>query len=79
PPSVREMAARLGAITQEAVCRLITDGQVANQMMAGDPEQLALLYWACIQGLVVGAMAPKMGEAPFPDTETVLRLFKARH
>ncbi len=76
PPSVREMAARMGAITQEAVCRLITDGQAADQMMAGNPEQLALLYWACIQGLVVGTMTPKMGETPFPDTDTVLSLFK---
>jgi len=78
PPSVREMAARLGAITQEAVSRLITEGQATNQMMAGDPEQLALLYWACIQGLIVGAIAPTIGEASFPDTNTVLRLFKAR-
>ena len=76
PIEAREQAVRFARQTHDLIEALIREGQQADEMIAGDPEQLALLLGSCIQGLAVSqAMA---GTVP-PITDTLIRLFTRRH
>lgn len=77
PAPVRERAAQLGQAIRAAVRRLVVEGQAAGQVVAADPDRLAALYLACIQGLVIRpALATETPEA-FPDVETILLVLRA--
>jgi AcrR family transcriptional regulator len=51
PPEVRELVRERSRISQELLSELLREGQLRGEILAGDPEQLASLLLACIQGI----------------------------
>jgi AcrR family transcriptional regulator len=51
PPDVRELVLHGQSIPLELLSGLLREGQLCGEMIAGDPDQLALLWLACIQGI----------------------------
>lgn len=54
---------------------LIRKGQSLGEITDGDPERLAVMYWAMIQGLTLFRYNKDL-DLPMPETETVLRILK---
>ena len=54
---------------------LIRKGQSLGEITDGDPERLAVTYWAMIQGLTLFRYNKDL-DLPMPETETVLRILK---
>lgn len=76
PIKAREQAIRFARQAQDLMGAFIRAGQQADEVIAGDPDQLALLLGSCIQGLAVShAIA---GAVP-PITEALIGLFTGRH
>ena len=72
PVKAREQAIRFARQAQDLMGTFIREGQQADEVIAGDPEQLALLLGSCIQGLAVShALA---GAVP-PITDALIGLF----
>ena len=85
PAETRPLVSNYGKSIFSSLVQLIRDGQAAQQVAAGDPEQLALIFIAAIQGLALtqftrsiftGADNPAP-EGELPPTDVVLRLLKA--
>lgn len=76
PAEVRALAVRQANTMEEVIQRLIREGQALGQVASGDPEQLAMLYLACIQGLAVSANFLSDVMSVLPDADMVLRIFK---
>lgn len=51
PPDVREMVLDGSRIPLELLSDLLHEGQFSGEIIDGDPDQLALLWLACIQGI----------------------------
>jgi AcrR family transcriptional regulator len=66
---------------RKAIRQLVVEGQAAGQVVVDDPDQLSVLYTACIQGLAAGEVfKDRPGYAGFaytPGVEQILRMFKA--
>ena len=85
PPGTRELVAKHGHTLFLNFVQLIRDGQAAEQIIAGHPEELAFIFISTIQGLVLTQLTrqifsndpdyPQSGA--MPRAETVLRLLKA--
>jgi AcrR family transcriptional regulator len=74
PSEARAEANRLAVETHRIMTNLIRDGQREGTLISGDPEQLSLLFSACIEGLAVShAMT---GTTP-AVRNTLLSLFTA--
>jgi AcrR family transcriptional regulator len=72
PSQAREQAVGFARQTQDLITEFIREGQQTGEVIAGDPEQLAVLLGSCIQGLAVShAIA---GAVP-PITERLIALF----
>jgi AcrR family transcriptional regulator len=76
PPDVRRLVLNGPLIVRELLSKLLREGQLCGEMIAGDPEQLALLWLACIQG-IVSNMALHLDQRSI-EPETMLSLFQAR-
>jgi AcrR family transcriptional regulator len=76
PDAVRQLALDYTCKVQETIEGYIVQGQQEGQITPGDPEQLAMLYLATLQGLSVGAGFMKRPARGFPAAETVLRYLR---
>ena len=63
--------------THEALKQLIIEGQVAGEVVAGDPDLLTTTFEWCIQGMVFGLSYWGYEAKRLPDVESILRLLKA--
>lgn len=57
--------------------RLIREGQKTGEVIAGDPLELAAVFFSTVQGLALSTMSGWVAPESFPKVETVLRLLKA--
>jgi AcrR family transcriptional regulator len=76
PPDVRELVFQGSRIALDLLRELLLEGQRRSEILAGDPEQLALLLLACIQGIFSNAALA--ADSPNIEPETVLQVFLAR-
>jgi hypothetical protein len=68
---------RYGGETFRNVAELLRQGQDAGQVVSGDPRELAVAYFAVIQGLALDALEPHPADRPVPRRATILRLLRA--
>lgn len=73
---VREQAFRQGENSRMAMIRLIEQGQLTGEVVAGDPKRLATVFYACIQGLATSVAFSGPLDMLFPDVEQVMRILK---
>lgn len=59
----------------KALRQIIIEGQVNNQIIKLDPDQLVLLYLICIQGLAANMSLFDAMSSHFPDAEAILHIF----
>jgi len=69
---------RNGRIIQDAMRRLIIEGQARDEIAKDDPDQLLIALMSCIDGLVrsMALPDPKDQKEHFPDTKIILRMLK---
>jgi AcrR family transcriptional regulator len=77
PAEARAVLERYGGETFRNVAELLRQGQDAGQVVSGDPRELAVAYFAVIQGLALDALEPHPADRPFPRRATILRLLRA--
>ncbi len=76
PPDVRELVLHGQSIPLQLLSKLLCEGQLCGEIIAGDPDQLALLLLACIQG-IFSSTALHLDHHRI-EPETMLYLFLAR-
>jgi AcrR family transcriptional regulator len=76
PPDVRELVLHGSRIPLELLSDLLREGQLCGEIIAGDPDQLALLLLSCIQGIFSNTALSFDQRSIEP--ETMLHLFLAR-
>ena len=76
PPDVRSLVLHGPPIARELLSELLHEGQLCGEIIAGDPEQLALLLLSCVQGIFAN-MAFHFDQHNI-EPETMLHLFQAR-
>jgi hypothetical protein len=59
-------------------CAIIRDGQRSGDFIAGNADQLAVLYLQALHGLAVGGPLFRRGEIGYPDVETMMSLLTER-
>jgi AcrR family transcriptional regulator len=75
--NIRELIGRQGQTYQDMLRQLIVEGQAAGEVAAGDPDQLVIVFLACLDGLSRLALRePEWVKRHFPETEFILRIFK---
>ncbi|YCA45196.1 TetR/AcrR family transcriptional regulator [Bacillus sp. JZ8] len=57
-----------------ATIPLIMEGQKVNEIKQGDPVQLAVTYYAFIQGLAINKI--QWEECPMPEAHLIMNIFK---
>jgi AcrR family transcriptional regulator len=77
PQEMRQMVLQESQSTHEALKQLIIEGQVAGEVVAGDPDLLTTTFEWCIQGMVLGFSYWGYEAKRLPDVESILRLLKA--
>ena len=85
PPGTRELVAKYGHSLFSNLVQLICDGQAAGQIIAGNPDELAVIFMSTIQGLVLTQFTRQIfssdpgypQSSAMPHIDTVLRLLKA--
>jgi AcrR family transcriptional regulator len=77
PQDVRAMAIQYTMTSSQAIRELIVEGQVARQVIMGDPDRLAMTLTACLQGLVLNAIVPIYQVSDLLDVDIVLHMLKA--
>lgn len=85
PPQTGKLLAETGRQFSDHLVELIRAGQAANEVVQGDPQELALVFLAAVQGLAIthftGGMFIQGGPTPagpsLPVPATLLRLLKA--
>jgi AcrR family transcriptional regulator len=85
PPEVGKLVASLGQQVNTHLVRLIEAGQAAGEVAKGNPQELAMIFFATIQGLAITQFTQGMftQSTPFsstnflPSPATVLRILKA--
>jgi AcrR family transcriptional regulator len=73
PPDVRELVLHGSRIPLELLSNLLHEGQLHGEIVAGNPDQLALLCFACIQGICSNTTLSLNQHSIEP--ETMLHLF----
>lgn len=76
PPDVRELILYGPPIVLKLLSDLLREGQITGEIIAGDPDQLALLLLSCIQGIFSNKALHFEQHSINP--ETMLHLFLAR-
>ena len=85
PPEVGKLLASLGQQVNSHLVRLIEAGQAAGEVAQGNPQELAMIFFAAIQGLAITQFTQAMFTQPAPSSSanflpspaTVLRILKA--
>lgn len=77
PAAVRQTVLASSDQLRAALVAVVEAGQAGGELAPGDPEQLATLYLATVQGLALGLVAAGPAGLPFPTPEQVLRTFTA--
>jgi hypothetical protein len=85
PPEVGKLLAYLGQQVTTHLVRLIEAGQAAGMVAQGNPQELAMIFFATIQGLAITQFTQGMFAQPAPSFSTnflpspamVLRILKA--
>ena len=79
PQEARELVLEQSKQTLQLYRQLIVEGQEAGEVVQDDPDQLTMMFAACVQGLSSGVLyLPRMlGIDKPPDPEVVLRILKA--
>ncbi len=77
PQEIRQMVLQESRSSHEALKQLIIEGQVAGEVVAGDPDLLTTAFEWCIQGMVFGLSYWGFTPASLPGVESVLRILKA--
>ena len=85
PPEVGRLLANLGQQINTNLVRLIEAGQAAGQITQGSPQELAMTFFAAIQGLAITQFTQGMFTQPaessstnfLPSSAMVLRILKA--
>ncbi len=77
PEAARELAVQYTVTSSQTIRELVVAGQAANQVVMGDPNQLAVTFTACLQGLVLSAAVPVHQVPELLDANVVLRMLKA--
>lgn len=72
PAGVHEQAQRQLTALDDLICELIIAGQARGEIIARDPEQLALNLLATLHGLAAGAAFFRRQALHFPDPEILL-------
>lgn len=75
---VREIALHETETLREAFSAIIRDGQRCGDLIAGNPDQLAMLYLGALHGLAVGGPLFHRGGIGYPDVETMTSLLMER-
>ena len=80
PREARETAYKQGYFTLQIMKQLIEEGQVAGQVFQGNPERLAIVFGACLQGLALSPTTFDFNSfgRPFelPGVDDILRILK---
>lgn len=76
PPDVRELVVQEQPKLLELMSELLREGQLSGEIIAGKPEQLALLLLSCIQGIFSNSAL--YFDQHCIEPETMLHLFQAR-
>lgn len=76
PAETRKIVVRRGNVVYGAVRRVIVEGQQLGEIVAGDPDELAGLFLASIQGLAARAGWVD-ADQQLPAADTVLRILRA--
>jgi AcrR family transcriptional regulator len=72
---IRELALRQVDVMGATIRQLISEGQAAGQVVAGNPDELVLLYQIVLQGLAAGAMFLHY-TSDVPSVESLLRILE---
>lgn len=75
PSDVRELVLNGPPMLVKLLSELLREGQLCGEIIAGDPDQLALLLLSCIQGIFSNIVMRLDQHSIKP--ETMLRLFQA--
>jgi AcrR family transcriptional regulator len=74
---IRELIGRQGQTYQDVLRQLIVESQATGEVAEGDPDELVIVFLACLDGLSRLALRePEWVKKHFPETEIILRLFK---
>jgi hypothetical protein len=77
PEELRERTFKQFALNKSLLRQLIVEGQVAGQVVPGDPDRLATLCNSCIQGLAIDAFLERETFlASIPEASDLLRILK---
>ncbi len=76
PAEIRDITLQRSLESYKALKQLIIEGQMAGQVTPGNPEQLAIVFSSCIQGLAVWTTFLNTPTETFPTADDVLRLLK---
>lgn len=76
PPDVRRLVLHEPPILLELLSELLHEGQLSDEIVAGNPDQLALLFLSCIQGIFSNRVLHL--DQHNIEPETMLSLFQAR-
>jgi AcrR family transcriptional regulator len=72
---IRELIGRQGRTYQDVLRQLIVEGQATGEVAEGDPDQLVIVFLACLDGLSRLALRdPERVKEHFPETEIILRI-----
>ncbi len=75
PEPLRKLLRKPGQAYQEALRRLIVEGQASGEVARGDPDQMVLVLMACLDGLSSLAIRnPERYRKHYPDVEIILRM-----
>ncbi|HTW56038.1 MAG TPA: TetR/AcrR family transcriptional regulator [Thermoplasmata archaeon] len=75
PPKLRRDLIQHGRSVRTELRQLIVEGQASGELVDGDPDQLLLALFACLDGLGRIGWASS-GSVAFPDAQIFLRMFR---
>lgn len=75
PEEAKRLAAS-GYAPLRLIIELICKGQSLGEIAVGNPERLAMAYWAMIQGLVLFRYNKNL-DLPMPEIDTILTILKS--
>lgn len=74
PSDVRQAAKALGDAPYRQISALIARGQASGQVLAGDPEEMALVFWSLVKGLALSRLS-QGADFQAPDARLLSRIF----
>jgi len=75
--NIRELIGRQGQTYLDVLRQLIVEGQTTGEVAEGDPDQLVIVFLACLDGLSRLALRePEWVKNHFPEIEIIRRIFK---